>query len=152
MVDESDDELSSDMYMSPPQLNITQKLTACPILGSLEDEWRCHNEATEAVTMYCGVLEGGPLRGRPKKTPPKPVTRNDNHYGASNKDNDIKEEEADKSSRDALFKATKKHIDTAGTGAENTDPVVLACFQCYGDEKQPDNTRCKIFHDHGCIS
>jgi hypothetical protein len=81
MVDESDDELSSDMYMPPPQLNPTQKLTACPTSGSLEVEWRRHDEATEAVTMYCGILEGWPLRGRPKKTPPKPVVaRNDNSW------------------------------------------------------------------------
>jgi hypothetical protein len=76
-------------------------------------------------------------------------------HGASNKDNNVKEEEADKSSPDAVFKATKKHIDTAGTRTDktgDTDPVVLACFQCYGDEKQPDHIRCKMLHDHGCVS
>jgi hypothetical protein len=104
------------------------------------------------VTIYCNVLEGRPLWGRPKKTPKPVIARNDNHHDTPSRDNDAKEEDADKSSRDALFKATKKHIDTAGTGVKGTDPMVLACFQCYGDEKQPDHIRCKMFYDHRCVS
>ena len=56
--------------MPPEQICLLEKLFTWPTSHSLEDEWRRRNAATKAVTDYCPVLEGGPLRGRPKRIAP----------------------------------------------------------------------------------
>jgi hypothetical protein len=63
---EEDDEPLVDA-MSPPQLHLLQCLLSYPISNSLEDEWNRRDAAADAVMQYCDILEGGPLRGRPKR-------------------------------------------------------------------------------------
>lgn len=78
--------------------------------------------------MYCDILEDGPLIEQSKQTPTKTlVISNDNSYNTSIIDNDIKENPSN-SPQDALFKATKRHIGTARTGANSTDLDILAYF------------------------
>ena len=52
--------------MHPLQLHLVQSLLSHPISNSLEDEWNRRDTGAAAVVQYCDVLEGGPLRGRPK--------------------------------------------------------------------------------------
>jgi Protein of unknown function (DUF3435) len=145
MVDESEDDSISEVPMHPLQLQLMQKLAAYPTSDCLEDEWKRHNEAVEAVTQYCDVFEGGPLWGRPKQTPSLSVTASGaTRQGGFEEDSDLKKEDPDLSVRDRLLRATKEHIDTA--------QPVKACFQCFGDKRLPNETRCHMYYDHGCLT
>ena len=125
-------------------------------MNSLEDEWRRHGEATEAVTLYCDVLESRPLWGRHKQTKPEPVISKVGllQDAAKADDDPKKEEDLDRSLRDALLRATKEHIDMAQTDrtADKSKRPILVCFQCFGDERLPVEIRCKMYYDHGCLS
>jgi hypothetical protein len=63
--------LRTEFEMPPAQIHLLAKLLTWPTSDSLEDEWRRRNEGVEAVRQYCDFLEGGPLRGRPKRTLPR---------------------------------------------------------------------------------
>ncbi|EDN02645.1 predicted protein [Histoplasma mississippiense (nom. inval.)] len=62
--------LRTEFEMPLAQIHLLEKLLTWPTSDSLDDEWRRRNEAVEAVRQYCGFLEGGPLRGRPKRAIP----------------------------------------------------------------------------------
>lgn len=119
-----------------------QKLLTYQTSDSLEDEWKRRDEGVEAVTQYCDVLEGGPLRGRPKRTASKSVSSNGGvRQDAPAKEDKVRrDEEPCVSARDELLRATEEHIKTA------LKPQ--ACFQCFADEKQPDEVHCKMFYDY----
>ncbi|KAH1694371.1 hypothetical protein KXX12_007782 [Aspergillus fumigatus] len=105
--DEDDREFSQAEYEMPPaQIRLVEKLLVVPTSWSLEAEWQRRHEAVEAIKEYCDFLEGGPLRGRPKRSVPRDgeITR------ASNQNE------------------TKEHIQTA--------QKPLACFQCYKTSSQ----------------
>ncbi|TPX21021.1 hypothetical protein DIZ76_016921 [Coccidioides immitis] len=53
--------LQNEYNMPPAQISLLKKLLTWPKSDSLEDEWRRHNEAVEAVRQYCDFLKGGPL-------------------------------------------------------------------------------------------
>lgn len=146
VMDESEDESPSEDDMHPLQLRLVQKLLTYPTSDSLEDEWKRRDEGVEAVTQYCNVLEGGPLRGRPKQTTSKSVASNGGvrQDPPAKEDQTRRDEEPHVPARDELLRATEEHIKTA--------PKPRACFQCFADEKQPDDVRCKMFHDHGCLT
>ncbi|KAJ5981933.1 hypothetical protein N7451_012033 [Penicillium sp. IBT 35674x] len=65
--EDSEDKSSSEDTMHPLQLHLVQSLFSYPVTNSLEDEWHRRDRGTAAVVQYCDVLEGGPLRGRPKQ-------------------------------------------------------------------------------------
>ncbi|KAJ6061027.1 hypothetical protein N7499_004108 [Penicillium canescens] len=50
---------------------ISCSLLSYPVSNSLEDEWHRRDTGSAAVVQYCDVLEGGPLRVRPKQKAPE---------------------------------------------------------------------------------
>jgi hypothetical protein len=65
--EKNEHELSLEDTMYPLQLYIVQSLLSYLISNSLEDEWNRRDTGAVAVVQYCDVLEGGLLRGRPKR-------------------------------------------------------------------------------------
>ncbi|KAK6810763.1 hypothetical protein RU639_013526 [Aspergillus parasiticus] len=148
--EESEDEESSlqdDMHPLP--LLLLQRLLSYPTSNSVEDEWKRRDDAVDAVVQYCGVLEGGPLRGRPKQITAKsiPMTASEPDFdGSSDTRDDLGENLGTiLSPRDELFCATQNHLG-------DTSQTPRACFQCFANEKLPGKTRCKIFYDAGCVT
>ncbi|KAJ5775856.1 uncharacterized protein N7511_000867 [Penicillium nucicola] len=68
--EESEDSPLEDT-MHPLQLHLVQSLLSYPVSNSLEDEWHRRDTGAAAVVQYYDVLEGGPLRGRPKQKAPE---------------------------------------------------------------------------------
>ncbi|BDD57414.1 hypothetical protein MAP00_002777 [Monascus purpureus] len=64
--EEAKDVLRTDQ-MLPEQIYLFEKLFTWPTSLSLENEWQRRNAAVKAISQYCSLLEGGPLRGRPKR-------------------------------------------------------------------------------------
>lgn len=69
--EENEDKFSLEDNMHPLQLHLAQSLLSYPVSNSLEDEWHRRVTGTAAVVQCCDVLEGGPLRGRPKRKAPE---------------------------------------------------------------------------------
>jgi hypothetical protein len=109
--------LRREFDMPPEHINLVEKLFTWPISDSLENEWKRRNDGVEAVRLYCGFPEGGPLRGRPKRAAP-----------LDDEDQDIsppppkKKEEPTCSPWDAKLCVIDKHTKTV--------PKPRACFQC----------------------
>lgn len=51
--------------MPPEQIRLIE---AIPTAWTSEGEWQRRNTAVEAIIAYCNYAEGGPLRGRPKRS------------------------------------------------------------------------------------
>ncbi|RHZ45341.1 uncharacterized protein CDV56_102092 [Aspergillus thermomutatus] len=147
--DSEDEESSLQNDMHPLQLRLLQRLLSYPTSNSVEDEWKRRDDAVDAVVQYCGVHEGGPLRGRPKQIDAKsvPTTGSEPDFdGASDARDSLHENtRATLSPRDELFRATQNHL-------TDTSKKPRACFQCFANEKLPDKTRCKMFYDAGCVT
>jgi hypothetical protein len=62
--------LRKEFAMPPEQILLVETFFTWPTSDSLEDEWMRRNRAVAAGVQYCGFLEGGPLRGRPKRPAP----------------------------------------------------------------------------------
>lgn len=62
--------LRTEDEMPPERIHLIEKLFSWPTSPSLEGEWARRNAATIAVSQYCPIREGGPLRGRPKRKAP----------------------------------------------------------------------------------
>jgi hypothetical protein len=62
--------LRKEFAMPPEQILLVETFFTWPTSDSLEDEWMRRNKAVAAGVKYCGFLEGGPLRGRPKRPAP----------------------------------------------------------------------------------
>ncbi|PYH76328.1 hypothetical protein BO82DRAFT_407201 [Aspergillus uvarum CBS 121591] len=79
--EESKDESFLKDTIHPLQLHLVQSLLSYPISNSLEDEWNWRDTGAAAVVQYCDVLEGGLLKGRPKRnvsgsaTSPGPINQ-----------------------------------------------------------------------------
>ncbi|KAB8259318.1 hypothetical protein BDV32DRAFT_150645 [Aspergillus pseudonomiae] len=148
--EESEEEESSlQDNMHPLQLFLLQRLLSFPTSNSVEDEWKRRDDAVDAVVQYCGVLEGGPLRGRPKQITAKssPMTASAPDLNGSSDTRDGLDENMGTtlSPRDELFRATQNHL-------TDTSKKPHACFQCFANEKLPDKTHCKMFYDAGCVT
>jgi len=101
----------------------------------------------DAVVQYCDVLEGGLFYGRPKQIRMTSISSTDPEpdlNGSSNvRDCPDKNTGITLCPRDELFHTTQKHL---------TDVLKpRACFQCFANEKLPDQTRCRMFYDAGCM-
>ncbi|KAJ5819391.1 hypothetical protein N7474_004982 [Penicillium riverlandense] len=68
--EEAKEVLRKEDQMLPEQIFLLEKLFTWPISHSLETEWQRRNDAVAAISQYCPVLEGGPLRGRRKQAAP----------------------------------------------------------------------------------
>ena len=62
--------LRKEFTMPPEQTLLVEMFFTWPTTDSLEDEWARRNKAVAAGIQYCGFQEGGPLRGRPKRSAP----------------------------------------------------------------------------------
>lgn len=65
--EEAKEVLQNEDQMLPDQIHLLEKLLTWSPSRSLEAEWQRRNAAVRAVTKYCSVHEGGPLRGQPKR-------------------------------------------------------------------------------------
>jgi hypothetical protein len=102
------------------QIHLVEKVFTWPTSDSLEDEWKYCNEAVKTSTLYCGFLEGGPLRGRPKRSAPLLDHEDQQVCPATPKRE--KRERPTVSAWEEKLGVTKKHIEDA--------PQPRACFQC----------------------
>lgn len=130
--DEAKEVLQNEAQMLPDQIYLLEKLLTWPTSRSLEAEWQRRNVAVMAITKYCSVREGGPLRGRSKRKAPsegfddeQPAMRKHNVGGHCRLD-------LSPPPKNILQKA-EEHIRTAERPKK--------CFQCYGDDKLPDHRR-----------
>jgi hypothetical protein len=145
--EENEDNPSLEDTMHPLQLHLVQSLLSYPISNSLEDEWHRRDMGTAAVVQYCDVLEGGPLRGRPKQKALKSASST----GPIAQPKDLQQTRSDVDSckmpdsiRGKPLRATKEYLETAKQPA--------ACFQCFASEGLPDKVRVQMFHDPGCVT
>ncbi|KAL2836851.1 hypothetical protein BJX68DRAFT_250307 [Aspergillus pseudodeflectus] len=145
--DEEEDEPFEDA-MPPPQLHLLQCLLSFPISNSLEDEWSRRDAAADAVMQYCDVLEGGPLRGRPRRE----ITTSSASETPMAQPPDVPQVQDSVSACEIgpatmhgkPSRATKEYL-------ENSEQPE-ACFQCFANKKLPDKVRCRMFHDAGCVT
>lgn len=56
--------------MPSEQILLVETFFTWPTTDSLEDEWTRRNKAVAAGIQYCSFQEGGPLRGRRKRSAP----------------------------------------------------------------------------------
>ncbi|CAG8198775.1 unnamed protein product [Penicillium nalgiovense] len=145
--EESEDAPLEDT-MHPLQLYLVQSLLSYPVSNSLEDEWHRRDTGTAAVVQYCDVLEGGPLRGRPKRkacestTLAGPIAQPQNDEQSTQKD--VESGEVLVSAHGKPLRATREYLETANQPE--------ACFQCFASEGLPDKVRFQMFHDPGCVT
>ena len=145
--EESETNSSLEDTMHPLQLHLVQSLLSYPVSNSLEDEWHRRDTGTAAVVQYCDVLEGGPLRGRPKQKAPKSASPT----GPIAQPKDLQQTRSDINAckvpapvRGKPLRATREYLETA------KQPE--ACFQCFASEGLPDKVRFQMFHDPGCVT
>jgi hypothetical protein len=129
--------LRQEYAMPPEQIQLVEKLFTWPTTDLLEDEWTRRNEGAEAVRQYCGFLEGGPLRGRPKRSAPpdEDDSRNPLTIRKSKQD-----ERPSISAWEKKFRVTKEHIQMARKP--------LACFQCFKEYAQHDGVKRHFRQSH----
>ncbi|OGM39396.1 hypothetical protein ABOM_012132 [Aspergillus bombycis] len=147
-VEEEDEDRSPlEDNMHPLQLYLVQCLVSYPISNSLEDEWNRRDTGADAVAQYCGVFEGGPRRGRPKRKASDSAASDSpssQPHKGHRAQNSFDRGGAPDSTRDERLRMIKEHIQ------ESKQP--RHCFQCFADEKQPDDIRFKKFYDGGCVT
>ncbi|KAJ5117911.1 uncharacterized protein N7443_001745 [Penicillium atrosanguineum] len=145
--EDSEDKSSLEDTMHPLQLHLVQSLLSYPVSNSLEGEWHRRDTGTAAVVQYCDVLEGGPLRGRPKQKAPRSAPlagRTAQPQGLHQTKNDFDSCVVPVSIHGKPLRATKEYLETA------KQPE--ACFQCFANEGLPDDVRFRMFHDAGCVT
>ena len=138
---------SLENTMHPLQLQLVQSLLSYPVSNSLEDEWHRRDTGTLVVVQYCDVLEGGPLSGRPKQKAPEsapPARPTAQPPGLHRTKSDIDSREVPVSIGGKPLRATREYLETA------KQPE--ACFQCFANKGLPEDTRCRMFHDAGCVT
>ncbi|KAJ5997965.1 zinc finger protein [Penicillium canescens] len=62
--------LRKEFEMPSDQILLVETFFTYPTTDSLEDEWTRRNKAVAAGIQYCSFQEGGPLRGRRKRSTP----------------------------------------------------------------------------------
>ncbi|KAJ5330489.1 hypothetical protein N7476_000272 [Penicillium atrosanguineum] len=124
--------LRTEDHMSPEQINLIEKLLTWPTLQSLEAEWERRNAAVAAISQYCSVPEGGPLRGRRKRPSPDDGF-NETQTSIAIRQPKIKCASRGMSQRDVLLQQAEEHI--------KASDKPLRCFQCYGNTEEPDHRR-----------
>ncbi|EED14738.1 conserved hypothetical protein [Talaromyces stipitatus ATCC 10500] len=142
--EETKHNLQTVTQMPSEMIHLLEKLFTWPTSHSLNNEWKRRNAATAAVTQYCGVWEGGPLRGRRKRASPsddeldqmKPSKR----VASATPVSDV----APSDSRDLLEEA-REHIIRAGERDRKKPNVEkpIVCFQCFGNRLLPEHKRVK---------
>ncbi|BDD63414.1 hypothetical protein MAP00_008306 [Monascus purpureus] len=140
--EEAKEQLQIEEQLLPQQIHLLGKLMTWPTSLSVEAEWQRRNEATEAVRLYCDVLEGGPRRGRrPKQTVPVKEPR---------KPSLPREEVIAPTESPLLTPSPSQHEIALQEAGEDirTAAKPRACFQCYGNPAGCDNRRLKQYSRH----
>lgn len=137
--EEAKEVLRTEVKMPPEQIRLLEKLFTWPTSHSLNDEWRRRNAATKAVTDYCPVLEGGPLRGRPKRIAPSDGF--DGSQTASRKRRASEEPKPD------------VHPPPSGPLQDAEVYIGAAkkpkrCFQCFGNRSLPEHRRVQKWSEY----
>ncbi|ODM16317.1 hypothetical protein SI65_08317 [Aspergillus cristatus] len=143
----SDDKSALDDTMHPLQLHLVQSLLSYPVSNSLEDEWHRRDTGTAAVVQYCDVLEGGLLRGRPKRQ----VSASTTLAGPKAEPQDVHQTPNDVDSCEAPVSVDGKPSRATREYLKNAKQPE-ACFQCFASEGLPDSVRFQMFHDAGCVT
>ncbi|KAH1586807.1 hypothetical protein KXX44_000412, partial [Aspergillus fumigatus] len=146
--EEEEDEPFEDA-VPPTQLHLLQCLMSYPISNSLEDEWNRRDAGANAVLQYCDVLEGGPLRGRPRRETTTSATSDEPTAQPQDDAPQVQDgvstcEVEPPTVRGKPSRATKEYLEKS--------ELPEACFQCFANEKLPDKVRCRMFHDAGCVT
>jgi len=109
--------LRKEFAMPSEQILLLETFFTWPTTDSLEDEWRRRNKAVAAGIQYCGFEEGGPLRGRRKRSAP------------SDNDDGVPSPSARKTKTDILSTTSWENELTSGRTIPNVEQT-FACFQC----------------------
>ncbi|KAH2144417.1 hypothetical protein KXV68_005553 [Aspergillus fumigatus] len=146
--EEEEDEPFEDA-VPPTQLHLLQCLMSYPISNSLEDEWNRRDAGANAVLQYCDVLEGGPLRGRPRRETTTSAASDEPTAQPQDDAPQVQDgvstcEVEPPTVRGKPLRATKEYLEKS--------ELPEACFQCFANEKLPDKVRCRMFHDAGCVT
>ncbi|KAE8371057.1 hypothetical protein BDV26DRAFT_299140 [Aspergillus bertholletiae] len=140
--EEAKEQLQIEEQLLPQQIYLLGKLMTWPTSLSVEAEWQRRNEATEAVRLYCDVLEGGPRRGRrPKRIVPVKEPRM----------HSLPREEVTAPTESPLLTPSPSQHEIALQEAGEdirTAAKPRACFQCYGNPAGCDNRRLKQYSRH----
>lgn len=111
--------LRKEFAMPPEQILLVETFFTWPTTtDSLEDEWTRRNKAVAAGIQYCGFQEGGPLRGRRKRSAP------------SDNDDVVPSPLAQKIKTDAPPTASSEKERTSGRKDTPNAEQTFACFQC----------------------
>ncbi|KAL4879841.1 hypothetical protein BJY04DRAFT_228777 [Aspergillus karnatakaensis] len=122
-------------------IHLLGKLITWPTSLSVEVKWQRRNKATEAVRLYCDVLEGGPRRGRrPKRTVPVQDTRMPSPTREVMAPTQPPLLAPSPSWHKIALQEAGKDIRTAAKPR--------ACFQCYGNPVGFDNRRLQQYSRH----
>lgn len=111
--------LRKEFAMPPEQIALVETFFTWPTSDSLEEEWARRNKAVTAAIQYCGFWEGGPLRGRRKRSMP---LDNEARISSAQPPKRMCAERPTISAWEKEFGMVKKHIE-----AEKP----RACFQCF---------------------
>ncbi|EDN05396.1 predicted protein [Histoplasma mississippiense (nom. inval.)] len=132
-VDEEAKETLRDEQLLPQMIYLFSKLLTWPTSRSVEEELRRRDAGADAVQMYCGVLEGGPRRGRRPKPPPPPPPHPPQAPDGTNDRNDAHGEVTSAGGWDDALRAAKDHIRDA--------KQPRGCFECYAHPGSSDHRR-----------
>ncbi|KAH2322236.1 hypothetical protein KXW87_000366, partial [Aspergillus fumigatus] len=132
--EEEEDEPFEDA-VPPTQLHLLQCLMSYPISNSLEDEWNRRDAGANAVLQYCDVLEGGPLRGRPRRETTTSAASDEPTAQPQDDAPQVQDgvstcEVEPPTVRGKPSRATKEYLEKS--------ELPEACFQCFANEKLPD--------------
>ncbi|CAG7940496.1 unnamed protein product [Penicillium salamii] len=127
--------------MLPEQIHLLEKLLTWPTSDSLEAEWQRRNAAVVAISQYCGHLEGGPLRGRRKRTaltdePDEQQTTKGGTTGTTS----IYPQMSKMSQEKLLLQKAGRYIRKAKKPRR--------CFQYYGDAQLPVHRRTQKYSEY----
>ncbi|CAG7927890.1 unnamed protein product [Penicillium olsonii] len=136
--EEAKDALRTDS-MLPEQINLLEKLLTWPTSRSLEAMWQRRNAAVDAISQYCCHLEGGPLRGRRKRSAPtdEPDEEQTTIEGKTTKTTSVSPK---RSQEELLLEKAGKYIRKAKKPRR--------CFQCYGDTQLPVHRRTQKYSEY----
>lgn len=137
--EEAKEVLRTEDQMLPEQIHLLEKLFTWPTSTSLEAEWQRRNAAVAAISQYCPVLEGGPLRGRRKRITPSDGF-GEQQSAVVVRPAKIRCASPQPSQEELLLRQAEEHIRTAKKPQR--------CFQCYGNTLLPTHRRTQEWSDY----
>jgi predicted DNA-binding protein (UPF0278 family) len=125
--------------MLPERIYLLEKLFTLPTSHSFEVELQRRNDAVAAISQYCPILEGGPLRGRRKRAAPSD--------GFDEEQTNVLPEPAknrcsspEPLQQDILLVKAENYIKKAKKPRR--------CFQCHGNTQLPIHRRTQKYSEY----